>query len=197
GHPFNDFVGTPLVIQVRTDKRRGAPPDPMVARVVPLCCAVIHTGRGDMSVAFYYDVAPNTVQNFLSLAHDGFYDGLKFHRVVPGFVIQGGDPKNDGTGGPGYNIDAEFNDRQHVEGVLSMARQGDPIEGQGALPRSEAANSAGSQFFICLDYAATKQLDRRYTAFGRVMDGLDVVQKIGATPVGGPHNDTPATSQPI
>jgi peptidyl-prolyl cis-trans isomerase B (cyclophilin B) len=185
------FLGTPLVIEVRADTRRDAPPGPMVIKVEPLRYAVISTAHGDMTCAFYYDDAPNTVAAFLSLADGGFYDGLTFHRIVPNFVLQGGDPKGDGTGGPGVHLEAEFNDRPHQEGVLSMARQGDPIERQGAMPRCEYANSAGSQFFVCLNYDATKQLDGRYTAFGRVVDGMDVVRKIAAIPVGGPNGDRP------
>lgn len=187
------FVGTPLVIDVREDPRREAQPGPMVTRIEPLRYAVIHTDKGEMTCAFYYDVAPGTVENFLSLASDGFYDGLSFFRVVPGMLIQTGDPRGDGTGGPGYHIEAEFNNRQHSEGVMSMARQIDPIEKQGASPRTEAANSAGSQFFMCLSYDNCKQLDRRYTAFGRVTQGLPVMQAIGSVPVGGAGNDTPKT----
>jgi len=177
-----DFVGTPLIISVREDTRRGAPPGAMVIRMSPLCYAVMETNHGSMTWAFYYDVAPNTVDTILRLAAGGFYDGLTFHRVVPGFVIQGGDPRGDGTGGPGFTINEEFNDREHREGVLSMARESDPMERQGAMPRFEAANSAGSQFFICLDYARTRQLDRRYTVFGKVIEGMETVKAIGALP---------------
>ena len=164
------FLGTPVVISVRADSRRGAPEGPMVVRVEPLRYAVMSTDFGDVTMAFYYDVAPNTVDNFLRLASGGYFDGLTFHRIVPGFVIQGGDPRGDGTGGPGYSIDAEFNDRQHREGVLSMARSQDP-------------NSGGSQFFVCLNYENTAQLDRKYTAFGKVMSGMDAVKKIAAVPI--------------
>jgi peptidyl-prolyl cis-trans isomerase B (cyclophilin B) len=127
-------------------------------------------------------VAPHTVANFLQLARGGFYDGLTFHRVVPDFIVQTGDPRGDGTGGPGYRIDAEFNDREHRPGVLSMARQTDPLERAGALPRPEAAGSGGSQFFICLNYARTRQFDRRYTAFGKVVAGMDVVESLSQVP---------------
>jgi peptidyl-prolyl cis-trans isomerase B (cyclophilin B) len=111
-----------------------------------------------------------TVDSFLHLSRTGYYDGLKFHRIIPGFMIQGGDPKGDGTGGPGYSIPHEFNDHPHLEGVLSMARAQDP-------------DSGGSQFFMCLDYSGTKSLDHQYTAFGRVVEGLDVLKKLGATPL--------------
>lgn len=189
GQQLPNFVGTPLVIEVRNDRRRDAPPGPVVIRVAPLRYAVIGTDQGDMTVAFFYAEAPNTVSNFLTLAQGGFYDGLSFHRIVSGFVLQAGDPvgfdsQRAGSGGPGYEVDQEFNAREHREGVLSMARQGDPIERQGTMPRYQAANSAGSQFFICLNYERTKQLDRRYTAFGQVVEGLEVVQALGKTPVG-------------
>lgn len=179
------FQGTPLVIGVRQDQRRGAPAGAMVTKVEPLRYAVMSTDQGDMTLAFYYDVAPNTASNFLTLAEGGFYDGLTFHRIVPGFVIQGGDPRGDGTGGPGYTIDAEFNDHPHEPGVLSMARNGDPLEQQPPfpMPRPEFANSAGSQFFVCLEYAKTKSLDGRYTAFGRVVKGMEAVKTIAASPL--------------
>jgi peptidyl-prolyl cis-trans isomerase B (cyclophilin B) len=197
-----DFVGTPLVISIREDRRRGAPAGPMVVRVEPLRYAVIHTAQGPMTAAFYYDVAPNTVNSFLSLAETGFYDGLTFHRIVPGFVIQGGDPRGDGTGGPGYMIDAEFSDpknnhSQHEAGALSMARNGDPGEGPGVMPRPEFANSAGSQFFVCLDYENTKQLDGKYTVFGRVVGSMDAVSKIAAAPLADPKAGRPQQPQVI
>lgn len=190
GREVSDFIGTPLVIGVRRDLRRDAPPGAMVYNIAPLCYAVLTTAKGEMKIAFYYDVAPNTVASFLGLTQGGFYDGLTFHRVVPGFIIQGGDPRGDGTGGPGFELHQEFNDRPHLEGVLSMARERDPLEQQGALPRYAAANSAGSQFFICLDYARTRQLDRRYTAFGRVVEGMNIVQQLGRVAT------DPVTEQP-
>jgi peptidyl-prolyl cis-trans isomerase B (cyclophilin B) len=136
--------------------------------------AVIKTTEGEMVVKFWPDVAPKTVENFKKLARQGFYDGTAFHRIVKGFMIQGGDPLTKdagaehswGTGGPGYNIKAEFNERPHVRGVLSMARSQDP-------------DSAGSQFFICLGDA--RFLDRKYTAFGEVIKGDDVLGRIGDT----------------
>jgi peptidyl-prolyl cis-trans isomerase B (cyclophilin B) len=139
--------------------------------------AIIKTTAGDMVVQFWPDVAPKTVENFKKLARQGFYDGTAFHRIIKGFMIQGGDPKTKdptkedeyGTGDPGYKIKAEFNDRAHERGVLSMARSANP-------------DSAGSQFFICLGRAP--HLDHSYTAFGKVVEGLDVLMKIGNTPVG-------------
>jgi peptidyl-prolyl cis-trans isomerase B (cyclophilin B) len=138
--------------------------------------AVIKTSAGEMKVELWPDVAPKTVENFKTLAQKGFYDGTCFHRIVKGFMIQGGDPltkdpnREDewGTGGPGHKVKAEFNERSHTRGVLSMARSSDP-------------NSAGSQFFICLGDA--KFLDRQYTAFGKLVGGDDVLGKIGDTPV--------------
>src|SRR5262245_20039357 len=138
--------------------------------------AVIKTTAGEMVVEFWPDVAPKTVENFKKLARSGFYDGTCFHRIMKGFMIQGGDPLSKdpskeavwGTGDPGYKIDAEFNTRSHQRGVLSMARSQDP-------------NSAGSQFFICLGDASF--LDRQYTAFGKLSKGDDVLGKIGDTPV--------------
>jgi len=123
----------------------------------------IETGEGEICIELYPDDAPNTVANFKALAGKGFYDGLNFHRVIPGFVAQGGCPRGDGTGGPGYKVKAEFNSRKHERGVLSMARSSDP-------------DSAGSQFYIC--YAAHPHLDGQYTVFGKVTEGMDVVDKI-------------------
>jgi peptidyl-prolyl cis-trans isomerase B (cyclophilin B) len=150
-----------------------AKPAPNAAKEV----AVIKTTMGEMVLEFWPDVAPKTVENFKSLAKKGFYDGTAFHRIIDGFMIQGGDPftkdasKSDrwGQGDPGYKIDAEFNDRKHERGVISMARGGDP-------------NSAGCQFFICL--APAPSLDHQYTAFGKLIKGEDVLGKLGSTAVG-------------
>lgn len=127
--------------------------------------AVISTSLGDMTVELWNDVAPKHVENFLKLGKEGFYDDLEFHRIIRGFVAQGGCPRGDGTGGPGWSVDAEFNERQHQPGTLSMARSADP-------------NSAGSQFFVCLTREHCQHLDGQYTAFGQVVDGLDVVEKL-------------------
>ena len=132
---------------------------------------LMETSSGDILLELFEDKAPVTVANFVKLAESKFYDGLTFHRIVPGFVIQGGDPLGNGTGGPGWHIPGEFaangfkNDLQHVRGVLSWARAQDP-------------NSAGSQFFIMVDDAP--YLDGNYAAFGRLTDGLDVVDQIVA-----------------
>jgi peptidyl-prolyl cis-trans isomerase B (cyclophilin B) len=197
GEATRAFVGTPLVVQVRRDRRDNAPEGPMVVHVAPLEYAVITTDHGTIEVAFYHDVAPHTASNFITLARQGYFDGLEFHRVVPGFVIQGGDPRGDGTGGPGYTIPAEFNERPHVEGVLSMARQGDPNERSGAMPRREFADSAGSQFFICLDYSRTRALDRKYTAFGRVTAGMEAVRAIAGVELADAARGRPAQRQTI
>ncbi|MFQ9515944.1 MAG: peptidylprolyl isomerase [Eubacterium sp.] len=133
----------------------------------------IEMGNGDvMKAELYPDVAPNTVNNFISLIHKGYYDGIIFHRVINGFMIQGGDPQGTGVGGPGYSIKGEFsgngfqNDLKHTPGVLSMARTMMP-------------DSAGSQFFIM--HQTSPHLDGQYAAFGKVIEGLDVVNKIAET----------------
>ena len=126
--------------------------------------AIIELKKGGRIVMeFYPKDAPNTVDNFIKLTNKGYYDGLKFHRVVPGFVVQGGDPRGDGTGGPGYQIKAEFNSRKHLNGTVAMARSQDP-------------DSAGSQFYICLGPQAF--LDGKYTVFGQVIEGMDLVEGI-------------------
>jgi peptidyl-prolyl cis-trans isomerase B (cyclophilin B) len=188
-----NFVGTPLVIGVREDKRLGAPSGAMVTRIQPLQYVEMTTDAGNMTVAFFYDAAPVTIDNFLKLTEQGFYDGLKYHTVLPGFTIQTGDPKEDGTGGPGYTIEAEFNTRKHDAGVLSMSRMRDPLEdpATGIGPRQEFANSAGSQFFICLDYEHTQQYDRYYTAFAKVVAGMETVKAIAAAPLADPKQGRP------
>jgi peptidyl-prolyl cis-trans isomerase B (cyclophilin B) len=138
--------------------------------------ARIETRFGSMEVELHPQTAPGHVKNFVDLARQGFYDGTTFHRVIPGFMIQGGDPHTrdprasrgrHGTGGPGYTIKAEFNATRHERGVVSMARSSDP-------------DSAGSQFFICV--AACPSLDRQYTAFGRVVKGMEVADAIVGSP---------------
>jgi cyclophilin family peptidyl-prolyl cis-trans isomerase len=129
--------------------------------------ATISTDKGDIEVDIFTAGTPKAAKNFLDLAKKNFYDGVIFHRIVPGFVIQGGDPTGSGSGGPGYKIPAEFNDYPHDLGVLSMARTADP-------------HSAGSQFFVCLSRERTAGLDNQYTVFGKVVSGIEAVQKIGA-----------------
>jgi peptidyl-prolyl cis-trans isomerase B (cyclophilin B) len=131
----------------------------------------LDTSFGPIHVELFPDVAPGHSKNLIALSKAGFYDGLTFHRIVKGFVIQGGCPNGSGTGGPGYTVNAEFNNRPHEPGVLSMARTNDP-------------NSAGSQFFICLE--RVPYLDGQYTVFGRVADkeSLEVVKKIGEVRTG-------------
>src|SRR5438874_4787632 len=134
--------------------------------------AVIKTSEGDMVIQLWTDAAQKTIENFKKLARQGFYNGTIFHRIVKGFMIQGGDPNSKdpakensyGTGGPGYKIKAEFNDHPHERGVISMAREPDP-------------DSAGSQFFICL--APVHRLDHQYTTFGKLIKGQDALEKIG------------------
>jgi peptidyl-prolyl cis-trans isomerase B (cyclophilin B) len=143
--------------------------------------AVVNTNLGNIQFELLSDVAPETVRNFIKLAKSGFYDGTLFHRVIPKFMIQGGDPNTKesdkstwGTGGPGYNIKAEFNSRSHLRGIVSMARSSDP-------------DSAGSQFFIVTSDSTF--LDREYTVFGQVADGMEVADKIVNLPRDG--NDCP------
>ena len=138
------------------------------------------TGAGRIDAAFWPEVAPATSLHIAELVRSGFYDRLKFHRTIQGFMIQGGCPSGDGSGNPGYTIEAEFNARQHRAGVFSMARSGDPYESMGKAPRPQFANSAGSQFFLC--DAEAPFLDGKYTAFGQVVDGLEVVHRIAAAP---------------
>lgn len=128
--------------------------------------ATIKTEKGDLEIEFFSDDAPGTVENFINLSRKGFYDGLTFHRVIPDFVIQGGCPKGDGTGGPGYKIDCELDggNQYHERGVLSMAHAG--------------RNTGGSQFFICHSRKNTAHLDRIHTVFGKVVEGLDVIDEI-------------------
>lgn len=148
---------------------------------------IIMQDGGEIVLELYPDKAPNTVNNFLSLAASGFYDGLIFHRVISGFMIQGGDPSGNGTGGPGYTIKGEFslngfksNDIKHARGVISMARAMSP-------------DSAGSQFFIM--HANASYLDGQYAAFGRVISGMDVVDRIAS--VATDFNDRPRAPQTI
>ena len=136
--------------------------------------AIIETKFGNITLKFFPDVAPGHVKNFIDLAKKGFYDGTTFHRVIPGFMIQGGDPNSKdpnkskhGQGGPGYTIKAEFNDKPHKRGTLSMARAGHP-------------DSAGSQFFICVKDSPF--LDKQYTVFGEVESGMEAVDKIVSQP---------------
>ena len=128
--------------------------------------AEIHTDKGLMKVQFFAEDAPKTVENFITLSEKGFYDGLTFHRVIPDFVIQGGCPDGTGAGGPGYSIDCELDgeNQYHDRGVLSMAHAG--------------RNTGGSQFFICHSRNNTAHLDRNHTCFGKVVEGLEVIDEI-------------------
>ena len=136
--------------------------------------ATLHTSEGPIELELYPDEAPKTVENFTKLAGDGFYDGLSFHRVIPDFMVQGGCPRGDGTGGPGYTFEDEFNDNKVVRGALAMANAG--------------PNTNGSQFFIVTTDAAP-WLDGKHTVFGRVADGMEVVDKIEGSETD--HNDKP------
>lgn len=138
-----------------------------------------HTTEGEITFELFPEVAPNHVENFEHLIRDGFYDGLTFHRIIPEFIIQAGCPIGDGTGGPGWTLDAEFNDTPHEKGTLSMARTMDP-------------NSAGSQFFICLSREYCQHLDHEYTAFGKVVEGMETVDRIAETPLANRELGQPA-----
>jgi peptidyl-prolyl cis-trans isomerase B (cyclophilin B) len=161
---------SPAFAQVKNQKF-----SPEEIRKMAEASAVIETKFGNLSLRFFPDVAPNHVKNFIDLAKEGFYDGTLFHRVIPGFMIQGGDPNSrnpdrstHGYGGPGYTLKAEFNEKPHVRGTLSTARRPDHVD------------SAGSQFFICV--APAPRLDRKYTVFGEVVSGMEVADKIVSQP---------------
>lgn len=140
---------------------------------------VMETSMGKLVLELWPDVAPKHCQSFVYLINKHFYDSVLFHRIIPGFVIQGGDPQGTGMGGPGYTVPAEFSDTlKHDLGILSMARTPDP-------------NSAGSQFFICLSRERTKSLDKQYTIFGKVVEGLDIVEALGKVQTG--TGDRPVT----
>ncbi len=145
--------------------------------------AIIKTSYGEITLAFWPDVAPNTVANFKKLANEGFYNGTAFHRIIKGFMVQGGCPNTKtgasgmpGTGGPGWKVKAEFNAKPHVRGVISMAR-------------SQHPDSAGSQFFIC--HGDARFLDKQYTAFGQLVKGDDVLERLATVPTSGPERSTP------
>jgi peptidyl-prolyl cis-trans isomerase B (cyclophilin B) len=147
--------------------------------------AVIKTSYGEMTIAFWPDVAPKTVENFKKLARADFYNGTAFHRIIKGFMIQGGCPNTregatgmHGTGNPGWQVKAEFSDKPHVKGVISMARSAHP-------------DSAGSQFFIV--HGDARFLDRQYTAFGELIKGEDVLERIATVPTAGSEKSTPVS----
>jgi peptidylprolyl isomerase/peptidyl-prolyl cis-trans isomerase B (cyclophilin B) len=151
------WLAVPLVLTVAGPEASAQP-----TRRLPV--AVIEMAKGgEVRIELYPEDAPKTVESFTALARRGFYDGLAFHRVIAGFMAQGGDPKGDGTGGPGYTLRAEFNRRRHVRGTVAMARRSDP-------------DSAGSQFYIC--FAPQPHLDGQYTVFGQVVQGMEVVDRI-------------------
>jgi peptidyl-prolyl cis-trans isomerase B (cyclophilin B) len=172
---LSPLIGLALVVACAQFSAHAADPSDPAAKADDPEVAVITTSEGTMVIQFWTDAAPKTIANFKKLAKQGFYDGTCFHRVIKGFMIQGGDPLTKdpkqearwGTGDPGYKIKAEFNDKSHVRGVLSMARSNDP-------------DSAGSQFFIC--HGNPSFLDHKYTTFGKLIKGDDVLEKIATTP---------------
>jgi len=166
----NQFVLFPHEIEAIKQKAKDYTPEPVSEDDI----VILETNRGTMKLKLFPDVAPNHCKNFKKLANSGFYDKTAFHRIIPGFMIQGGDinsrdndPKNDGHGGPGWTVDAEFNEISHKRGILSMARSADH-------------NSAGSQFFICV--ADAPHLDGKYTVFGEVIEKVHIVDHIVNTP---------------
>ena len=170
--------------------KKAAPEEDTMNAQNPIATITMEDG-GVIKLELHPEIAPNTVKNFIHLANSGFYDGVIFHRVIEGFMIQGGDPDGRGTGGPGYRIKGEFsnnnhkNDLSHERGVISMARQGNPY-----FPAS-AYNTAGSQFFIM--HADSDFLDGDYAAFGKVIEGMDVVDRIATTETDG--SDRPLETQ--
>lgn len=173
--PLSAFAAATALLFAGCGERGSTSSQPNTMSTQDTEVAIISTSEGDMTIAFRSDKAPKTVENFKKLAKEGFYNGTCFHRIIKGFMIQGGDPLTKdpaaesrwGTGGPGYQIKAEFNDLHHARGVLSMAR-------------SQHPDSAGSQFFICDGDAGF--LDRQYTAFGQLIKGDDVLTKLASTP---------------
>ena len=170
--------------------KKAAPEEDTMNAQNPIATITMEDG-GVIKLELYPEITPNTVKNFIHLANSGFYDGVIFHRVIEGFMIQGGDPDGRGTGGPGYRIKGEFsnnnhkNDLSHERGVISMARQGNPY-----FPAS-AYNTAGSQFFIM--HADSDFLNGDYAAFGKVIEGMDVVDRIATTETDG--SDRPLETQ--
>ena len=160
-------VGSALVVIPLKDPKLPARPEPDSLRILVERRVVLHTDLGDITVKLNHETAPTTVMNFEHLVSGGFYTGVIFHRIVPGFVIQGGDPTGTGSGGPGYLIDLEASQKRHQRGTLSMARRASP-------------DSGGSQFFICLTRERCATLDTKYAAFGDVSSGMDVVNRIAA-----------------
>jgi peptidylprolyl isomerase/peptidyl-prolyl cis-trans isomerase B (cyclophilin B) len=157
------LIVTSSAIAPALAQQRARPAAAQGAKKVKQMAVITMEKGGEITIEFFPEDAPKTVENFVALAKKGFYDGLTFHRVIPGFMAQGGDPTGTGSGGPGYTIKDEFNKRKHVRGTVAMAR-------------TSAPNSAGSQFYIC--FAPQPHLDGSYTVFGQVVSGMDVVDHI-------------------
>lgn len=161
------IISGPVGVRGESPMTFSEPKEPMKFEVGKKYTAVIKTSKGDISCELYHDKAPRSVTNFIQLARVKFYDGLTFHRVVPGFVIQGGDPKGDGTGGPGYTTPAEIG-LLHKKGALALARTGDSVNPE--------RRSSGSQFYIALE--DLPQLDGQYTVYGQTVGGMNVIGQI-------------------
>ncbi len=173
-------IGSPLVVVPLLQPHRARVRDPDALRIEVEHNAVLHTDQGDITIRLLPQYAPNTADHFATLVERGFYTHIPFHRILPGFVIQGGDPTGTGQGGPGYQIDLEPSPAQHSKGIVSMARQGHDV------------NTGGSQFFICLSRDQCRGLDGQYAVFGEVVDGLDAVDKIAAVELADPTAGRPA-----
>lgn len=165
-------------------RMRGQFDKPFGLRIYVEQLAVLHTSEGDITARFSPEAAPNTVRSFMHLVEGGLYTNVTVHRIVPDFVIQGGDPTGTGMGGPGYWIDLESSAKPHDAGTLSMAR-------------SSANDTAGSQFFICLSRQGCRSLDGKYAAFGDVIKGMNVVRKIAATPLADKRSGKPVKAPRI
>ena len=162
------LLAAPAVAQQKQKKTYDREPEMKIDKE-KIYVARMETTEGPIVLELYPKQAPHHVNSFVFLAKEGYYDGVIFHRVIPGFMIQGGDPTGTGAGGPGYDLKAEFNDTKHVRGVLSAARSADP-------------DSAGSQFFIM--HGTSPHLDNKYTAYGKVIEGMETVDKIVNAPTG-------------
>jgi cyclophilin family peptidyl-prolyl cis-trans isomerase len=181
---ITETAATPAATQAETPapEKKGMLKDTLVVGKLPenLFLTIKVKDYGTMKIRFFTKEAPKNVANVANLAIKGFYNGLVFHRLIPGFMIQGGDPSGDGTGGPGYTVPAEFSSRKHLKGTMAMARQGDQVNPKKA--------SSGSQFYIC--FVPTPFLDNNYTTIGEMVDGIPVLEKLEKVPTGAQDRPT-------